>query len=364
MSAAQLGYAYDPLFLEHDQPGHPEHAGRLRAIMNLLSAKGMLAEMRQLAIPPATFEELCELHAPDYVSQVYAVCERGGGALNGDTYVRPASFDAAALAAGAAMRCASAVVSGDVRRAFAIVRPPGHHAFADHGEGFCLFNNVAFAARAALGKGRHGDAMWSPSARRSHAQAHPRAMIVDFDVHHGNGTQSIFFDDPEVLVLSLHQYGFIYPGSGHHEEVGHGAGRGHTVNVPMPAGAGDGLYGRAFAEIVAPSARRFKPDVLLMSAGFDAHWRDPLAHIQLSLTGLAGIVQTMCDLSDELCGGRLIGILEGGYDLEVLSYGVLNTLRIMAGTPEAVEDPIGPATQPDTRDQRVIDAVRRVHDIN
>jgi acetoin utilization deacetylase AcuC-like enzyme len=259
------------------------------------------------------------------------------------------------------MRCAQAVMSGEAGRAFALLRPPGHHAFADHGEGFCLFNNVAFAARAALGRIHGGDPMWSPSARRSHALHQPRALIVDFDVHHGNGTQAIFYDDPSVMVISLHQYGYIYPGTGHHEEAGDSAGRGSTINVPMPAGAGDALYARAFNDIVAPAARRFKPDVLLMSAGFDAHWRDPLAHVQLSLSGLARIVSTLCELSDELCEGRLIGILEGGYDLEVLSYGVLNSMRIMRGAPSLVEDHIGPAPHAETRDQRVIDVVRKVH---
>ncbi|MCX6019508.1 MAG: histone deacetylase, partial [Chloroflexi bacterium] len=239
--------------------------------------------------------------------------------------------------------------------------PPGHHAFADHGEGFCLFNNVAFAAHIATDGVRSSDVMWSASARRSHAQQRPRAMIVDFDVHHGNGTQSIFEDDPSVLFLSLHQFGRIYPGSGGAEEMGHGAGRGATINVPMPAGAGDALYARAFDEIVAPAARRFAPDVMIVSAGFDGHWRDPLAQVQLSLHGQTHMVQSLSALSDELCGGRMVCVLEGGYDLEVLSLGVLNMVRVLRGVDDECEDPLGPAPRPESKDGRWIDAVRRVH---
>jgi acetoin utilization deacetylase AcuC-like enzyme len=361
MSSA-VGYAYDPVFLKHDFAGHPEHAGRLKAIHALLEARGMLAELRKLQAEPATFDELCELHTPEYVSQIYMLAERGGG-RDGDTYVARESFAAAASAVGATMRCARAVMQGEVQRAFALVRPPGHHAFAAHGEGFCLFNNIAFAARVALGKGTGGDLMWSPSAVKSHAREQARAMIIDFDVHHGNGTQSIFEDDASVMMLSLHQFGYIYPGSGQLDEVGHGPGRGATINLPMPAGAGDAAYARAFAEIVRPAAMRFKPDVLLVSAGFDAHWRDPLAAVNVSLRGFAEMLGTLCELSEALCGGRMVVVLEGGYDLDALSYGVLNTFNILRGYPERVEDPLGPAPGHDTDAGRVIEAVKRTHGI-
>lgn len=355
-----VGYCYDPIFLEHDSPGHPEHAGRLRAIMSLLRKKNALESLTPLSFASATFDELTSLHSPLYVSQVYAICERGGGGLNPDTYLNKHSFNAAATAVGAAMRAANAVMRNEVKRAFALVRPPGHHAYAGHGEGFCLFNNIAFATKTALGEMRESDAMWSPSAKKSHAQEMPRAMIVDFDVHHGNGTQDIFHDDPGVLFISLHQYGYIYPGTGHHEDVGHGAGRGATINVPMPAYASDQAYARVFEEIVAPAARRFKPSVLLVSAGFDGHWRDPLASISLSLGGFAHLCKTLCDLSDELCDGKLVAILEGGYDLEALSYGVLNMLHIMQGE-YAIEDPIGQSPDVEDRADKIIDLVKRTH---
>jgi acetoin utilization deacetylase AcuC-like enzyme len=338
-----VAYLYDPLFLEHDRPGHPENADRLRAVMRLLRERGVLDGMQALSFGPATFEQLSALHTPTYVSQVYALSRRGGGALNPDTYLTAASFDAAALAAGACIAAARAVVNGAVCRAFALVRPPGHHAFADHGEGFCLFNNVSFAARCALGDlDAAEDYAWSPSALRNQRHARPeRVMIVDFDVHHGNGTQAVFYDDPRVLFLSIHEYGFIYPGSGAADELGRGQGRGLTINVPLPPETGDFGYASVFDQIVAPAALRFRPDLILVSAGFDAHWRDPLAHMRASLAGFARMVRVLCELSDALCGGRMVVVLEGGYDPEALSFGVLNTLRIMQGNLTEIEDPIG-----------------------
>ena len=361
-----VGYSYDPLFLEHTRPGHPESAERLRSVMALLEKGGDLPQLKQLSMQPATFDELSAVHDPAYVSALHQLSAGGGGHFGPDTYVMPRSFDAAALAAGAAMRCATAVMAGEVKRAFALVRPPGHHAFANRGEGFCLFNNMAFAAQAALGRAHSGaaesgDAMWSQSARRSHAASQPRAMIVDFDVHHGNGTQAIFEGDPSVLVLSMHQFGNIYPGSGHHSEVGEGAGRGGTINVPLTAWAGDAAYARVFDEIVLPAARRFKPSVLLVSAGFDAHWRDPLAAMMVTLTGFARMATVLCDLADELCDGRLVAVLEGGYDLEALAHGTRNMLRVMRGAPGCVEDPIGPAKQQERAVDGVIAAVKKTH---
>ncbi len=342
-----VGYLYDPIFLEHDLPGHPENAQRLRAIMTLLRERDALASLAALPFRAATFEQLTALHAPLYVSKVYAISERGRGALNPDTYLNAASFDAAAMAVGASLAAAEAVMKGVVQRAFALVRPPGHHAFADHGEGFCLFNNVAFAAKHALDDiDAVDDYAWSPSAVRNHRNARPeRVMIVDFDVHHGNGTQALFYDDPRVLYASVHEYGWMYPGTGAADERGRGSGRGATINVPLPPGAGDFGYALVFDEILVPAAQRFKPNLLLVSAGFDAHWRDPLAHMQVSLAGFARMVRVLCELSDALCGGRMVVVLEGGYDLQALSYGVLNTLRIMQGNLADVEDPLGPCPE-------------------
>lgn len=360
-----VGYLYDPIFLDHDQPGHPERAERLRAVMQLLRERDALASVLALPFAPATFDELTAVHAPAYVSKVYAISEKGRGALNPDTYLNSASFDAAAMGVGASLAAANAVMRGDVLRAFALLRPPGHHAFADHGEGFCLFNNVVFAAKHVLGDiASASDSTWSPSAIRNQRNARPeRVMIVDFDVHHGNGTQAIFYDDPRVLYASAHEYGWgMYPGTGAAAQTGRGDGRGTTLNVPLPAGVGDLGYARVFDDVFVPAARKFKPDVMLISAGFDAHWRDPLARMNVSLGGFARMMRVLCSLSDELCGGRMLAVLEGGYDLDALSYGVLNTLRSLQGRGD-IEDPLGPCPDVETPVDALIDSlvtIRRV----
>lgn len=320
-----IGTFYSDKFLEHDMPGHPEHAGRLTAITTLLRHRAA-DYVQPMPFEAATHAQLCRVHRPNYVRDLERSCAFGGGLLDGgDTYTTEASFDAAALAAGACIEATRVVMRGEVKRTFALPRPPGHHAYADHAEGFCLFNNVAFAARCALDE-----------------FGLERVMIVDWDVHHGNGTESIFYDNPHVLYVSLHQYGGIYPGTGTSNAAGWERGAGANMNIPLPEGVGDKGYMRAFNELIAPKARQFKPQLILISAGYDAHWRDPLANMRVSLPGFARMTQSMVDLSDEFCGGKLVGVLEGGYDLEVLSHGVLATLQVMAGdSPDAIEDTVG-----------------------
>ncbi len=350
-----VGTLYDPLFLEHTHSGHPESADRLRAVMNLLHKEHALDEVTNLSFAAATEPELQQVHQHDYIAQVMTIAGFGGGMLGPDTYLNDASFDAAALAAGAGIAATQAVLRGDVQRALALVRPPGHHAFADHGEGFCLFNNMAFAAKTAL----------TPDAfqRGMGAAIKPleRVMIVDFDVHHGNGTQAIFYDDPRALFMSSHQMP-LYPGSGYIDEIGSGAGAGSTINVPLFPGAGDVAFARVLNEVVVPAARRYKPELLLVSAGFDAHWRDPLAQLKVSLEGFANTVRGLCDLSDEFCAGKMVVIMEGGYDLSALSYGVLNTLRLLQGRP--VTDPLGPASSRETDISQILEAVNEVHQLS
>ena len=209
--------------------------------------------------------------------------------------------------------------------------------------GFCLYNNVAIAARAAIAE--HG-LEW--------------VLIVDFDVHHGNGTQDAFYDDGSVLFFSTHQYPY-YPGTGHWRETGSGAGKGATVNVPMPTGVGDAGYFEAFDTVLAPIARRFRPQFILVSAGYDAHWNDPLAGMALTIPGYAGLVERLLALADELCSGQIVFTLEGGYHLEVLAHSVLNTLRQLSRSDEPISDPLGPCPWGEHDASAVLTQGRSVH---
>ena len=349
-----MGYAYDPIFLAHTQRRHPENHLRLEAVMALLREHGELDRLMALPFDAATEPQLGAVHLDAYVELVKRLAARGEVMLNPDTYVTHATFEAASKAAGACIGAARAVLRGEVDRAFALVRPPGHHAFADHGEGFCLFNNIALSARYALGGlPANGD--------NDGLTPLDRVMIVDWDVHHGNGTQDIFYEDPRVLVVSIHQSP-LYPQSGWVEETGAGPGLGTKVNVPLPPGVGDGGYGRVFDEIVSPLARRFRPQLMLMSAGFDAHWVDMLASMAVTLPGFARMVATLSQLSEELCGGKLVAVLEGGYDHDVLSYGVLNTFRVLRGEGlDTVLDPIGPFTSREVSAEPIIRQVKATH---
>ena len=323
------GYAYDPIFLEHDRPDHPESAERLRAIWAELDAGGLTPLLTPLPAGDAPLELLQSVHTEEYRRRLEQFAGRGGGDLDADTYVGRQSYAAARRAAGAAIAAVDAVLDGVVANAFALLRPPGHHARPARGMGFCLFNNVAIAARAARQRGLR------------------RVLIVDFDVHHGNGTQEIFLEEDEVLFFSTHQYPY-YPGTGHWREIGAGRGEGFTVNVPLAPGVGDTGFGAIWEALLGPVARRYRPELILVSAGYDAHWDDPLAALNLSLAGYAALCRGLRDLADELCAGRLVFCLEGGYHLGVLSHAVANTFRILLGQDDAaLRDPFGPNPQPE-----------------
>ncbi len=318
-----VGFVYDPVYLEHDTGSHPECSERLMRIMSLLESSGLKDELVSIAPRMATESEITLVHSPDHFERVESACVHGGAWLDGDTFASRGSCKAALYAAGGLLRAVDEVMSGGVRSAFALVRPPGHHATATQAMGFCLFNNVAIAAR---------------YAQQSHGLK--RILIADFDVHHGNGTQDAFYDDPSVLYFSTHLYPF-YPGSGDVDEIGEGAGMGATVNVPLPGGCGDAEYHRAYSEILAPVARRFQPELILVSAGYDPHWSDHLAMMQLTVKGFGDIAGIIKGLADEQCKGRLVFTLEGGYNLEALAYGVKATFDVLLGK-TAVDDPIGP----------------------
>jgi len=317
-----VGLVYDPIYLEHDTGTHPENSSRLKAVMGLLEEEGLLPRLSLLAPRKATVEEVALAHSREHIRRVEAMARAGGGPLDADTVVSPRSYEVALYAAGGTLRGLEAVMTKEVESAFCLVRPPGHHASFWHGAGFCLFNNVAIAAKYALSH-------WVQ-----------RLLIVDFDVHHGNGTQDLFYADPNVLYLSTHQVP-LYPGTGSLEERGAREGEGININVPLPAGCGDEEYLRAFNEVLVPAARRFGPEVILVSAGYDGHWRDSIANIELSVTGYARIAGVIKEMAQELCQGKLLFALEGGYDLDALAHSVGATLRVLLGE-EAPPDPLGP----------------------
>lgn len=317
------GYVLNDNHVKHVAPGHPEHPRRLEHIHQHLVQSDVHPRLVRVPAVPASREQLERVHTPRYIEHVLEMSYREGY-LDPDTYVCDGTWDAALHAAGGTIALVREIVAGHLDNGFALVRPPGHHAERDRGMGFCIFNNVAIAARAAQSEMGIG-----------------RVLILDWDVHHGNATQHTFYDDPSVMYISIHQYPY-YPGTGAVEERGAGPGEGTIVNIPLPGGVGDEDYVYILEELVAPLTRRFHPDLILVSAGYDPHWRDPLASMEVTLTGFARMTRIMRDLAEEVCDGRLAFVLEGGYDLDVLAYAVLNTFRILLGEDERVEDPIGP----------------------
>jgi acetoin utilization deacetylase AcuC-like enzyme len=334
--------------LAHTKAHHPENSARLAVVWPALEKFGVLADVT--AVPPtlATQTQLQRIHTPALIEQVRQVSAEGGGLLDhGDTYATANSYDLARLAVGGCCTAIDQVMAGHARNGIALVRPPGHHAESNRVSGFCLFNNIAAAARQA--QTVHG------------AQ---RILIVDFDVHHGNGTQDIFYQDDTVLFISVHLFGpYFYPGVGASHEMGERNGRGYTVNIPLPPRVGDVGYNRIFDEIIRPKAVAFRPDVILISAGFDAHWQDPLAMAGLSLTGYGRLARTLITLANELCNGRILFVLEGGYQLEVLTYGVLNTIHALVGRDELL-DPFGPLPQPEQDVTDLLTQLKRRHLLN
>ena len=339
----RLGLVADPLFLRHEKIGHPERPERLLAVTAELERTGLAAGFTAVPSRPATQPEILRAHDGAHLDRVVRLSAQAPLMFDEDTYGNDHTLAAALHAAGGSVDLAVRVLCGELDRGLALVRPPGHHATPAATMGFCVFNNVAIAARAAQ------------AAVLATGGALPRVAIVDFDVHHGNGTQDIFFADPSVLFVSLHQFP-LWPGTGWFTEAGVGAGCGANLNVPLPPGAGDAGLRAAWARLVLPALQRFAPDLLLVSGGWDAHWRDPLAQLQYTLGGQAWLGQELVRAADALCGGRLVVVLEGGYDTEVLAHGVANLARSLAGRDE-VSDPLGAGSAGETDATTLIDQV-------
>jgi acetoin utilization deacetylase AcuC-like enzyme len=331
--ADRTGVVLDHRMLAHDPGrGHPERADRLRVLLDHLGdARGLAHLSARLALE----DEIALVHPPAHVERVAATAGRPHVAFDPDTAASAGSWDAARLAAGSLLVVCEAILAGELANGFALVRPPGHHAERERAMGFCFFNNVAIAAAWLR---RHGVG---------------RIAIIDWDLHHGNGTQHLFEADPDVLYVSTHQFPY-YPGTGAAEEVGRGAGAGRTVNLPLPAGFGDAEYGRAFTEIVTPIVRQFRPEFVLVSAGFDCDHRDPLGGMEVTPAGFSAMAHACVDVAAECAGGRIAAVLEGGDDLGAIVEGVDTTLAAMRGEPRAPR----PVTGDAGRAERVLAQVR------
>lgn len=341
---ASTAIVYDPIFLKHDYPGHPENVKRLISIYDELESKNLLNEIELIDSPDASEEELLLCHSKDYIDILKTFCEKGGGFLDPDTYANEFSYQAAIRSVGGLIELTQKVIDGEYKNGFALVRPPGHHALKNKAMGFCLFGNVSIAAKYALEFSKI-----------------KRVAIIDIDVHHGNGTQAMVGDDPSILYVSTHQYPF-YPGTGSINETGEGKAIGTILNIPLRSGTGDESFKRLYQEIIIPVIERFEPDLILVSAGYDAHWKDPLANLGLSLTGYHFIASELISCANLLCNGKIIFALEGGYNLDVLRKGVANTIKTLLGKND-FEDPFGKESKVKPSVDNLIIQLKKLHQI-
>ena len=308
---SRTGFVYHEDFLKHRTPdGHPERVDRLQALIAHLEASPVYAQLTRIAPAPVHTRDIERVHPGSYIDAIQKACKSAPHYLDSDTVVCEASFDVALLAAGAVVAACDAVAERKIDNAFCAVRPPGHHAEPTTAMGFCLFNNVAVAARFL-------------QARRFN-----KICIIDWDVHHGNGTQAAFYDDPSVLYISMHQHP-LFPGTGRLNEKGSGAGEGFTLNFPLPPGCGDSEYLKVVESEITSAVLEFKPEFVLLSAGFDAHRDDPLANMNVTEAGFASMTAMIVELANATCDGRLVSVLEGGYNLRALSHSVEKHLEVL-----------------------------------
>lgn len=309
----KTGIVKDKRYMDHDMgPYHPESPDRLRAVYEMLEDSDMKGNFSEVPVRPAGREELLLVHSATYIDLLASTAGKDSTYLDPDTQTSAGSYNAALLAAGGLCEAVASVNSGELKNAFALVRPPGHHAEKSRAMGFCLLNNVAIGARFA----------------QEHLYVN-RVLILDWDLHHGNGTQHSFENNPSILYISTHQYPY-YPGSGSHREVGTGRGEGYTVNVPLSTGYGDGEFAAVFEEVFKPVSLAFKPEFILVSAGFDTYAGDPLGGMRVSPEGFAGLTRTVMDIAESCCGGKVVVTLEGGYNLQGLRDSIKAVLKELA----------------------------------
>ncbi len=321
----------------HEYPDHPERPSRL----DLLASRLDEFAARRLGAVPASPEQVAQVHDHGYIEALEQACREQAPAIidYAPTFITPSSYADALLAVGATLTCLQAVLDGEARGAFAIVRPPGHHAEPARAMGFCLFNNAAIAAHQALVSGLE------------------RVMIVDFDAHHGNGTQAAFMDEPRVGFLSTHQWG-IYPGTGDISDAP--AARRRIFNLPLPAYSGDACFIRIEEAVMRPALAAFRPQLILVSAGFDAHWNDPITSLGLSTQGFFQVSKFLVEMASEFCQGRIVFVLEGGYDPQNVSNGGEAVFRALAGSKES-PSVVDPSPHPEPDIESLLEDVRRLH---
>jgi acetoin utilization deacetylase AcuC-like enzyme len=292
---------FDPRFLDHHTGNHPECAERIRAIPQRLEKAGLLAKCQRPDFQSVSRKQLARVHTPAYIDEIWAFAKSGGGHIEADTIVSPASYDVALLAAGSVCDAVERIIRGEDTQALCLVRPPGHHAMAGHAMGFCIFNNIAIAARTAI------DILGLNSV-----------LIVDWDIHHGNGTQATFWEDPQVGFLSIHRWPF-YPGTGDEDETGGGRGLGTTLNLPVLFGVSRKTYVTRFADSLERFAAEIKPELVLISAGFDSHRLDPVGNLGLEAEDFVPLTNAVLDVADTYAKGRVVSVLEGGYNPDAMA---------------------------------------------
>lgn len=339
-------YITHPRYPEHHLAGHPEHAGRIRAVWSQIDTAALASRMKKIEPQPVSEDLILTVHTRDYLELLRWIDESKQNSvhLDADTYAGPTAFEIARLSAGGVVQAVDEVLSGRADNALAAVRPPGHHAMPNHAMGFCLLGNVPIATR---------------FAQKIHGIE--RVMIVDYDVHHGNGTEAMFYDDDSVLFVSTHQSPF-YPGTGAINHTGSGKGTGYTLNIPLAAGHGDSSYAALFEQVVWPAAERFKPQLIIVSAGFDSHWADPIAGMRLSLNGYAHLTRELIKMAHQFCGGKIVFAMEGGYNLDALGYGVANIAHALLDD-STVNDPLG-APRGNPTEPDIIPTIERLKSIH